>query len=828
MHRIPSIALHALSLLAAAPAALQEGAPVRHLIAVEADAAAGARLLAGDFDVVSARPAREGAATRRFDVIGTDAELERLRALGLSAAVVQEDLARFYAERLAQGAPEGAPALGAWLTPPFGSGSMGGYYTWAEVGSVLDQIAAAYPAIVTPRASIGASLEGRGLWMVKVSDAPGADEAEPEVRIDALHHAREPESMQATLWALLWLVESYGSDPRATWIVDHREIWFLPVVNPDGYVHNQSTDPGGGGLWRKNRRPNGGGSFGVDLNRNYAWQWGFDDEGSSPTPSSEVYRGPAPASEPEVQAMSAFIGARSFRTALSVHTFSDLWLSAWGHTAAAPPHAAAYDEIGALATEENGYPHGSAAAILYLANGVTTDFDQGTRDTLSWTPEIGSDGDGFWPPQSRIVPLAEENLEGVLRTVLAAGAYARVQQVATLDLGDGDGFFEPGEDVGLVVTARNSGRDATAGAVGLTLASPSPVASVTHATTSVGALASFTGATNAGDPLVLHLDAGALPGTAVDWSVTIAWDGYEEATTGRLVVGVPVDLVRDDVEAVLGWQAGLPGDTASTGLWELGDPVGTLSGSEPSNPEDDATPAGTLCFATGNGSSTAGGDDVDGGSTTLVSPRLDLSGVSSARVSYARWFADFTTPDDSLDVSISDDDGASWVPLESIARTANAWTRSSFLVEDFVSLTDRVRLRFVASDDPNNSICEAAVDDLLVETFDADPRFNVYGAAAPGAQVLLNTAGPAGGAYGVFMSFGTGSFSFATIQGPLLLDPLTMTLLLQGTLPAGGLAIDAGTVPSDPGLSGQTVYLQALVVGPGGVFLTNRAAVTFE
>ena len=193
---------------------------------------------------------------------------------------------------------------------------------WAEVVSVLDQIHAAYPALTTAKFSIGTSIQGRTLWAIKVSDDPDVDEGEPEVRIDALHHAREPESMQASLWFLLSLLEDYGTDPLATYLVNERELFFVPVVNPDGYVYNQTTNPGGGGLWRKNRRNNGGGVFGVDLNRNYPEKWGWDNTGSSPNASSETYRGPAPASEPEVVAILSFLAGRSFRTAISVHTYS--------------------------------------------------------------------------------------------------------------------------------------------------------------------------------------------------------------------------------------------------------------------------------------------------------------------------------------------------------------------------------------------------------------------------------------------------------------------------------------------------------------------------
>src|SRR5258705_319958 len=126
---------------------------------------------------------------------------------------------------------------------------------------------------------------------------------EVHVIVDALHHAREPESMQATIWTMLALLERYGTDPLSTYLVNEREIWFVPCVNPDGYVYNESTNPGGGGLWRKNRRANAGGTTGVDLNRNYAFQWGFDNSGSSPTPTDETYRGTAAASEPEVGAL---------------------------------------------------------------------------------------------------------------------------------------------------------------------------------------------------------------------------------------------------------------------------------------------------------------------------------------------------------------------------------------------------------------------------------------------------------------------------------------------------------------------------------------------
>src|SRR6185295_16579494 len=136
--------------------------------------------------------------------------------------------------------------------------------------------------------SIGKSVEGRDLWMVKISDNVGTSENETQVLFDALHHAREPVSMETTLVFMQNLLAGYGTDPEATYIVDNRELYFVPVVNPDGYEYNRQTDPNGGGMWRKNRQ----GGYGVDLNRNYASFWGLP--GASSFRFADDYRGAAP------------------------------------------------------------------------------------------------------------------------------------------------------------------------------------------------------------------------------------------------------------------------------------------------------------------------------------------------------------------------------------------------------------------------------------------------------------------------------------------------------------------------------------------------------
>ena len=113
---------------------------------------------------------------------------------------------------------------------------------------------------------------------------------EPKLLYNAIHHAREPASLSNIIFYMWYLLERYSIDPEVKYLVDNTQMYFVPCINPDGYIYNENTDPDGGGLWRKNRR-NHGGHYGVDLNRNYGFNWGFNNQGSSSSSQSETYRG---------------------------------------------------------------------------------------------------------------------------------------------------------------------------------------------------------------------------------------------------------------------------------------------------------------------------------------------------------------------------------------------------------------------------------------------------------------------------------------------------------------------------------------------------------
>ena len=184
------------------------------------------------------------------------------------------------------------------------------------------------------------------------------------------------------------------------------------------------------------------------------------------------------------------------------------------------------------------------------------------------------------------------------------------------------------------------------------------------------------------------------------------------------LVGNSITSAFDDCEAPSGWTAGVATDDATTGVWERVNPEGTAAA-----PGDDHSPSGTQCWVTGQGApgGSEGANDVDGGTTTLLTPIFDLSSGSNPLISYWRWYSNDTggSPNaDTMTVDISDDGGASWVPLEVVGPTQDAsggWIEATFTLTDFVNSTSQVQLRFMASDVGTGSIVEAAIDDLWIK-----------------------------------------------------------------------------------------------------------------
>ncbi|MFZ5434221.1 MAG: M14 family zinc carboxypeptidase [Calditrichota bacterium] len=401
-------------------------------------------------------------------VVATPEDLQFLQRLGYDYTVIYENLEQFYASRLAGAATE--------------TDSLGGYHTYHDIMMYMDSLETIDThGIVQTRFSIGQTYEGREIWVQKISDNPDADEDEPEVFYNSLIHSREPAAMEAVLYFMRYLVTNYGTDAQVTDLVNNREFYFMPCFNPDGYEYNRQLNPNGGGQWRKNRRPIGGSEYGVDLNRNFGFAWGLDNDGSTahPLSSNYTYRGPYEFSEPEVQVVRDFIQSRQFACGIDYHTYSNLVLYPWGTsyfdgdglTEDNTTFQMIADSMRYWIHTVNGvyYTVGTPWQTLYNTNGGTFDWEYGDQITkpkgFFVSTEVGGTTDGFWPAQNRIFPLAAENLPANLfmariAVLLQPEVYAasRLAHCQSEWNGDGDGVTEPGEGLSLSVTLKNLGR----------------------------------------------------------------------------------------------------------------------------------------------------------------------------------------------------------------------------------------------------------------------------------------------------------------------------------------------------------------------------------
>ncbi len=379
----------------------------------------------------------------------SESEIHVIKQLGIKHDILIEDVSRFYAERnigLSTN-PDDYKGVCEWEVPDnFAFGSMGGHCTYDEVVAHLDNMAFLFPDLITTKESIGQSIENRDLWMVKISDNPAVNETEPEVLYTAIHHAREPAGVMTILFYMYYLLENYDNDPLIQHIVGNTELYFVPVVNPDGYVYNEQISPNGGGMWRKNRRDNGiPGCEGVDPNRNYGYLWGMNDIGSSPDPCDECYRGDSAWSEPEIVAIRDLCELHEFAFALNYHTYGNLLLYPWGNTSDPCPENGLYHAYSTMMTEENNYPYGSIYNIIYPTNGDATDWmygEQATKEkTYSFLPELGTVDDGFWCPVDRIIPIAQENMIQNIRVALFPGIYALAENNGSLIIEEESGYL---------------------------------------------------------------------------------------------------------------------------------------------------------------------------------------------------------------------------------------------------------------------------------------------------------------------------------------------------------------------------------------------------
>ncbi|MBE0638443.1 MAG: immune inhibitor A [Bacteroidales bacterium] len=563
-----------------------------------------------------------------------DEEIAGITAAGVQYRVLIDDLETFYKQRN-EGVDyrkvlEEQRRSGRYTVPAnFSLGSMGGFCTYNEMLGHLANMHQLYPDLISVKDSVpgGQSVEGRPIYWYRISNDPGVTQSKPRVLYTALTHGREPGSMQQMLYFMYYLLENYANDDEINSLVDHTELYFIPCVNPDAYIYNQATNPSGGGLWRKNRRDNGNGSMGVDLNRNFGYMWGFNDFGSSPNPSSLTYRGTAPFSEPETQLIKSFCESYNFSIALNYHSYGNYLLQPWGYVSylLSPDHDL-FQEYGNLMTRENNYRYGVPGALLYVVNGDANDWLYGEQTTkslcYSFTPEVGSGSDGFWPPVQRIIPLCEENLYQNIMAAKLAGFYATFYDLTPINLSKQRGWISFGikrlglSELPFTVT----------------------IEPVTDAFISIEN-STFSASGNLlevyKDSVEYILKPTVRPGDEIKLAITVSSDGFIFTDTIVKIFGSGQQLFFDDCSTMNNWESTKWNTSTSRSF----SPTRSI-GNAPST------------FYSNNDSS-----------LIILAQAIDLSDAQCAWLSfYASW--DLNGGKDYVRLMASDDNGQTWNPLK--------------------------------------------------------------------------------------------------------------------------------------------------------------------
>ncbi|MEQ8850698.1 MAG: M14 family zinc carboxypeptidase [Phycisphaerales bacterium] len=618
--------------------------------------------------------------------VADDDALVRLADLELQHIVIHEDVQQLI-DAEAQAATEARARGRSWFEL---------YRTYAEMDDYVDELVGVNPAIAS-RVSLGSSLEGREIFGLVI----GAGAGKPQLLLNGCQHAREWIAPAITFYAADQLIRNYGSDPEVTALVDSVEFHIVPMVNPDGYIYTHTNDR----LWRKNRRNNGNGSFGVDLNRNWDYEWG--GVGSSGSTSSPIYRGPSPESEPEVVVLRSYMETlTNLKGHLDIHSFAQALLGPWAYsTTITPPRAdeliVVHDRMAEAMFASSGtfYEAGLGTdVILSPAAGVCPDWVSGNMGALAWTLESRDTGAfGFELPASQIIPTGVETFEGVkelaehvtrtLEFLFPTGRPTIVSPDVTtnVDIEIAAWNLTTYQTGTATLQARVGG---TGGFTATPLTGAFPDFSATLPAAACGQTIEFyfEAMTASGDMVRSPEDPGAV------------------YTATAQEIGV---VFEDDFESDLGWA--VSGD-ASDGQWDRGVPVG---GGDRADPPTDSDGSGQ-CFLTDN---VDGNSDVDGGSTILTSPVLDAS--SGGVISYDYW-ADQgpgVFSGDSLSVEVATDAaGANWTQVRLYSTPQASWRSDSIDVESEIGLTSTLRVRFIAADLGSASLIEAGVDAFRFET----------------------------------------------------------------------------------------------------------------
>lgn len=344
--------------------------------------------------------------TDKVGVFASPETLEKLKAAKFNILSVQP-------YEIGRGGHEGdATILGGF------PGGENLYHDYNEMKTAMKNLETKHPDIARVNV-IGKTYEGRDMIAIHInSDKNALDKAQsskPGIIFMGQHHAREHLSQEIPIMLAEYLLNN-KSDPTLSGLLQTRDIWIVPSVNPDGSEYDISG--GQYKMWRKNRRDNGDGTRGVDLNRNYGYMWGTG--GSSKDTDSDIYMGSQPFSEPETQVIKNFVESQpNTKILLTFHTYSELILYPWGHLfdpIKDTKDRTTYEKMAKTMAGWNGYTP-EQSSDLYITSGDTVDWAYGARGIFAFTFELSPSsmgGGGFYPGEKAIQPTFNANIKPCL------------------------------------------------------------------------------------------------------------------------------------------------------------------------------------------------------------------------------------------------------------------------------------------------------------------------------------------------------------------------------------------------------------------------------